>query len=133
MFNKQKFAGLLKKAMGDRSGNEFALHTGVSATHISNLLRCLNDTAPNPAIIKKLATKAYGGVTYEDLMAAAGHINTDRAPNVVRENRAAYSTLDDEWPELARILRRKGKKITEEERRRIIRIMKAAVEDTEEG
>lgn len=73
-FNKEKFADLLKQAKGDRSINQYALHSGVSAAHISRLMRCLLDTPPNPDTIKLLADKAYNEVTYDDLMIAAGHL-----------------------------------------------------------
>lgn len=76
-FDKELFADLLKKAKGDRSINQYALHSGVSAAHISRLMRGLLDTPPNPDTIKLLSEKAYNGVTYEDLMAAAGHVNVD--------------------------------------------------------
>lgn len=41
-------------------------------------------------------------------------------------------TLEEDWPEVVNVLRRAGKKPTLEERRRIARIIKAAIEDTEE-
>lgn len=43
-----------------------------------------------------------------------------------------YCILDDEWPEVANILRRKGKKATPADKRRIAKIIEAAIEDTEE-
>lgn len=73
-FDKNKFAALIKKAMGDRSINQYALHSGISATYISRLLRDMVESPPMPPTIKKLSSKAYNGVTYEDLMVAAGHL-----------------------------------------------------------
>jgi hypothetical protein len=74
LFDKQKFAETLKKALGDRTINQYSMHSGVSATYISKLLRGLVDKAPGVEVIRKLSDKAYNGVTYMDLMAAAGHI-----------------------------------------------------------
>lgn len=42
------------------------------------------------------------------------------------------TTIDDDWPEIANILRRNGKKLTTEDRKRIAKIIKAAVEDEDE-
>lgn len=72
-FNRDEFARLLNLAKGERSINQYALHSGISAAHISRLLRSLLDTPPNPDTIKSLAEKAYGEVTYNELMKAAGH------------------------------------------------------------
>lgn len=74
MFDKKNFAFLLKQAKGDRSINQYALHSGISAAHISRLLRELLDTPPSPETIKLLADKAMNDVTYNDLMKAAGHL-----------------------------------------------------------
>ncbi|MDO7789122.1 helix-turn-helix domain-containing protein [Desulforamulus aquiferis] len=73
-FDKDKFANLLSKAIGDRSINQYALHSGVSATYISKLLRGLVENPPMPPTIQKLAEKSYG-ITYEELMEAAGHVS----------------------------------------------------------
>lgn len=73
-FNKNKFAVLLKNAMGDRSINQYALHCGISPTYISRLLREKVENPPMPPTIEKLSSKAYNGVAYEEFMAAAGHL-----------------------------------------------------------
>jgi len=75
-FDKEKFACLLAEAMGDRSINQYALHSGVSATYISRLLRNMVNKPPMPPTIEKLASKAYDGVNYTALMQAAGHYKT---------------------------------------------------------
>ncbi|WP_096201929.1 hypothetical protein [Bacillus sp. FJAT-45350] len=74
-FNKELFAELLKKAQGKRSLNNYARQSGVTSAHISRLLRCLLDTAPNPSTIKKLANAAQNDISYTDLMEAAGYID----------------------------------------------------------
>ena len=77
IFNKARFAYLLNKAKGNRSINKYATETNVSVSHISRLLRELLDSPPNPETISKLASKANNGVTYKDLMIAAGYINEE--------------------------------------------------------
>lgn len=42
------------------------------------------------------------------------------------------SLLDEEWPEVTRVLRRAGRKPTDAERRRIARIIKVAFDDDED-
>lgn len=73
-FNKEKFAELLKRAIGKQSINRFWLQTEVSSAYISRLLRCKIENPPSPEIIRKLASHAHDGITYEDFMEAAGHI-----------------------------------------------------------
>jgi hypothetical protein len=74
-FDRQRFAELLSSAKGSqRSINQYGLHVNVSPAHISRLLRAKLKTPPNPETIKKLVEKAYNGITYNQLMEAAGHI-----------------------------------------------------------
>lgn len=74
MFDKNKFAMLLKRARGaERSINQYAMDSGISSAHISRLIRGLLDAPPTPQTIEKLAEFAYGGVTYEQFMEAAGY------------------------------------------------------------
>lgn len=73
-FNKKAFAELLRLALGRRSINQYERDSGVSAAHISRLMRELVDTPPSPQTIEKLSSKAHNGITYEDLMKAAGYL-----------------------------------------------------------
>ncbi|MCM3386851.1 hypothetical protein M3649_01745 [Ureibacillus chungkukjangi] len=73
-FNKEEFANLLDRAKGERSINNFANETGVSAAHISRFLRQMIASPPTPETISKFAAKAQNEVTYQDLMVAAGHL-----------------------------------------------------------
>lgn len=73
-FNKNEFARLLKTAAGDRSINQYALHSSVSATYISKLLRGLVEKPPGAVVIKKLAENAQNCISYTELMRAAGHL-----------------------------------------------------------
>lgn len=97
IFNKESFALLLEKAKGDRSINQYANETGVSAAHISRFLRQLIDTPPTPETISKLASSAYNDVTYRDFMVAAGHIDiSQQSTKDVNGNSEVerYSPLD---------------------------------------
>ncbi|MCA1031329.1 hypothetical protein LCL95_09855 [Bacillus timonensis] len=73
-FNKEEFANLLDRAKGERSINNFANETGVSAAHISRFLRQMIVSPPTPETISKFAAKAHNEVSYQDLMVAAGHL-----------------------------------------------------------
>ncbi|MGD6778433.1 hypothetical protein ACQCT3_02780 [Sutcliffiella horikoshii] len=83
-FNKEEFANLLDRAKGERSINNFANETGVSAAHISRFLRQMIASPPTPETISKFAAKAHNEVTYQDLMVAAGHLaqNDDLDENI---------------------------------------------------
>lgn len=65
---------LLNKAKGNRSLNRFALLCGIDAGHLSRVMRGIMVNSPSPDTLKKISEKAYNGVTYEDLMEAAGYI-----------------------------------------------------------
>jgi len=90
MFNKELFSGLLNKVKGPRSINKFASVCGVSAAHISRLMRSMIDVAPSPKVINKFFSAGEGRVTYEELMEAAGHLkkhvikNSDEIPDVMK-------------------------------------------------
>ncbi len=81
---------LLNLAKGDRSLNTFAQHANVSA---GNLSRVFNGQKPTPELLKKIALKAYNGVTYTQLMEAAGYIESDSnfgsGENAIEENSPA--------------------------------------------
>lgn len=85
-FDTVSFATLLEKAKGDRSINEYANKIDVSAAHISRLLRKLVKSPPAPDTLNKLAGGAYNGVTYSELMLAAGHID-DKSEEASTENK----------------------------------------------
>lgn len=110
MFDKKSFALLINKAIGERSLNEYARQTGVSAAHISRLSRALLDTPPNPQTIKKLSDYAYNNISYNVLMNAAGYIeqhgdgNTTPNPPPDFEIVATYRTDNsfDDLPEEAK-------------------------------
>lgn len=92
VYNKEEFARLLDMAKGNRSVNQYARESGVSAAHISRLLRALLDNPPTPTTIDKFAQAAYNNISYCDLMIAAGHISLASQsqgysyPNLNRDN-----------------------------------------------
>ena len=86
-FDLVTFAILLEKAKGDRSINQYANTVGISAAHISRLLRRLVSTPPAPETINKFASGAYNGVTYSELMLAAGHIDEKTEEITTRQKR----------------------------------------------
>ena len=94
-FDKQKFAALLKKATGKpaRSINEYGRQSGVSGSYISRLQQKLVNVPPGAEVIKKLAACAANGVTYYQLMIAAGHLPDDKTN--------ATDPVSDEWREVA--------------------------------
>lgn len=84
MFDAQKFSDLLTEVQGNRSLNEFARNSGVSAAYISKLKNKVKKTAPSPIIIRKLASKSGrfsstlgDSVYYTAMMASAGHITSE--------------------------------------------------------
>ncbi|MFI8688524.1 hypothetical protein [Rossellomorea sp. NPDC077527] len=102
-FDGKIFGELLKEAKGDRSINNYALHSGVDASHISRFIRGLVKNPPSPNTIKKLSEHAHNDVTYEKLMEAAGHIvyhqqylfenDENEAPNSNNEDTQFYQFL----------------------------------------
>ena len=102
-FNKHKFAVLLKKAVGSpaRGINEYGRQAGVSGSYISRFLYPLSSrpqekwvkVPPGAEVIKKLAACAANGVTYYQLMIAAGHLPDDKTTPV--------EPTSEEWREVA--------------------------------
>lgn len=93
VFNKAEFAALLDKAKGNRSINQYAGETGVSAAHISRFLREMIEAPPTPETISKLSAKAYNEVTYQDLMIAAGHLSRQYDNNIIDDK--VHSTVHE--------------------------------------
>jgi hypothetical protein len=85
-FDLVTFAILLEKAKGDRSINQYASASDVSSAHISRLLRQLVKSPPSPDTISKFAGGASNGVTYNELMIAAGHID-DKTEELSTDNK----------------------------------------------
>lgn len=87
MFDKIKFKELLEKARGNRTIQKYAEESGVSRAYISKYINLRLDNPPNPDVIKRLADAAYNGITYEDLMEAAGYIqNSDVIDEAIKDD-----------------------------------------------
>jgi repressor LexA len=83
-FDKQAFSALLQKAIGNRTLNEYARQANVSNSYISNLIRCKKDNPPEGKTIKKLADAAHNGVTYFELLEAAGLLPPETKEKIMR-------------------------------------------------
>jgi transcriptional regulator with XRE-family HTH domain len=89
--------------------------SGVSYVYLSQIENGKRGI-PSPDVLKKLAAPL--GVSYKELMQAAGYLGQDPS------NQASIFDIQEEWPEIAAVLR---KKMTPEEKRRVVRIIKAAI------
>lgn len=95
---------LLKLAQGDRSLNAFARHADVSP---GNLSRIMNGQKPSPEVLKKLASKSHNNISYEQLMAAAGYIDTnlplseELKKNTDSLDKSKPSSTDEKYPIVA--------------------------------
>lgn len=93
-FNIERYADLLAKAQGGRTQTEFAKDCGLSTAYICKHLNRRIDKAPIPSTLKKIAAAAANGVSYEDLLDAAGYDASkystigDSNPTTDRNNRA---------------------------------------------
>lgn len=88
MFNNELLSDLIKKAQGNISLNNFARQCKISSSTLSRIINMMNSCAPSPNTLQKIAACASNGVTYDELMKAAGYI----APN---ENIKATSEKED--------------------------------------
>lgn len=73
--DKDKLKSLLTEAQGNRTQNEFALHCGISSSSITRIKN--GEYTPKPKQLEKIAERAHNGVTYNDLMFAAGYLPND--------------------------------------------------------
>jgi len=78
-FRKNILSMLLDKAKGDRSLRQFAIECDISYVQMRKLFLCAQENPPRPKLIKKIAEHCAEGVTFDDLMFAAGHIVSERA------------------------------------------------------
>lgn len=73
-FDQITFSELLKKAIGSRKQKDFAGLVGISSAHLSRIINRRFDTPPSIDTLKKIATYAENGVTYQDLLETCGYI-----------------------------------------------------------
>ena len=97
----QKLNELLKKAQGDRTQNQFALHCGIGSSTLTRFIK--GERTPTPEVLKKIASKSYNGVTYEDLMNAAYDTPADYLPatskidNLISEQKPQLSEIQENF------------------------------------
>lgn len=118
--SEKSLSELLGLAKGDRSLNTFAQHANVSA---GNLSRVFNGQKPSPELLKKIALKAHNGVTYEQLMEAAGYIGSESS---IINNKNKLNNKDDIFDQLGTIINRNAKPLTQKDKERLLRIIESA-------
>lgn len=89
-FNIDTYADLLSKAQGGRSQTEFAKECGLSVAYICKHLNKRINKPPIPSTLKKIAAVAANGVSYEDLLNAAGYDASKYTPK-------ALTVCAEEW------------------------------------
>lgn len=118
-FDIDKYTGLLIKAQGGRSQTEFANDCGLSVAYICKYINKKFDKAPIPSTIKKIAACAAGGVSYSELLEAAGYDSSKFSTDELSETpssvimefeklamatiTSALSHIDFEWSTLPRL------------------------------
>ena len=78
-FRKNILSMLIEKARGERSLRQFAIECDISYVQMRKLVLCAQENPPRPKLIKKISEHCVGGVTFDDLMFAAGHAVPERA------------------------------------------------------
>lgn len=122
---------LLHKALGDRSWNQYAMNAGVDSGHLSRIKNGNFNKPPKPEFLQKLALKAHNGVTYEELMEAAGYFafNTDSIVNAHNEqlNKELDNNTDPKY--YAVIEKAKNKNIPPEKLDKLVDIIDALLDE----
>lgn len=76
MFNKEKFAEIIKKISETyESQREFSSLSEINRTYLSQYMNMKLDDPPKPKILKKLASSSKGLISYEELMQICGYLN----------------------------------------------------------
>lgn len=73
LYNKQEFASLVSRAVGNTMKREFARLIDVSPEYLSRILNCKLANPPSIQKIQLIANNASNGVTYTQLLTAAGY------------------------------------------------------------
>lgn len=100
MFDKKKFKSLIEKAMGTRKISQFSSDSGVNRTYISKYINERLNSPPAPDVLKRLSDSAQNNVSYEELMSAAGYINSKKDNykdvNLLEESKETYEITKKE-------------------------------------
>jgi transcriptional regulator with XRE-family HTH domain len=75
MFKAEIFADLIKKAIADDTGKDFADKSGVDRSYLSKFLNQKYTNPPSPEILSKISRASGNRVSYDELMAAAGYLD----------------------------------------------------------
>lgn len=89
-FDKYALSRLLRLAVGSRTQQEFSKQIGLSAAHLSRLVRGRLDSPPTVYTLKKIASHAENGVSYQALLDACGY----SLPENGRENPPGHPKKD---------------------------------------
>lgn len=74
---------LIELSMGERNRSEFAMHCGFSKATLTRILS--GDRNPSAKMLSKIATTARNGVTYEQLLRAAGLLDSNSISISIQE------------------------------------------------
>lgn len=92
LYNKQEFAALVSRAVGNTMKRDFARLIEVTPEYLSRILNCKLANPPSIQVIQLIANHASNGVTYSQLLMAAGYassgddIATLDAPDTLTED-----------------------------------------------
>ena len=87
-FNIKRYSELLVQAQGNRTQTEFAKDCGLSTAYICKHVNRRIDKAPIPSTLRKIAAVAANGVTYEELLDAAGYdVSKHAISDIVARNK----------------------------------------------
>lgn len=96
-YDRMRLAQLLRQAQGkDRSLRRFAEEAGISSSYVSRLMRGIVEEPPSAEILKKLASVARNGVTYTDLLQAAGRLDDSDVEKLIQRWRTEVPYYRDE-------------------------------------
>ncbi len=86
MFDGELLGSLIKQTQGDISLNNFARQCKISSSTLSRIINNKNSCPPAPSTLQKIASVAHNGITYAELMAAAGYIDDGETPVELPQN-----------------------------------------------
>lgn len=96
-FDKDRFAEVLKAAIGDRSYSAFGKEADISFGYISKYINKKSDVSPTVQTLKKMAKVAK--VTYAELLEAAGYDS-----NKYEEDDISVTMVNSEWSPMNTLL-----------------------------
>lgn len=96
-FDKDRFAEVLKAAIGDRSYSAFGKEADISFGYISKYINKKSDVSPTVQTLKKMAKVAK--VTYAELLEAAGYDS-----NKYEEDDISAIMVNNEWSPMNTLL-----------------------------